>query len=303
MPNIWTHILFAEDICMKIEIDELLATSERFLYLGAQGPDPFFYYNFWPKLKDHGVNNLGLQLHKEECGRFLMDLIIQGASLKNHKQAYILGFVSHHILDRVTHPYIHYKAGYDGNKHQALEVAIDTIMLEKQRHVQTWKVPVAPLIRLTRRERKELSTLLEPTISKYYFSRNLPKRFIEKSFKDLVNAQRILFDPHGWKNKWLGSLVSSFSHQPIEDHIDYLNSERTIWHHSATYEQHTDSFNDLYLEALEEASTLILLILHYWTTKEHKTIKEVELLLQNISYDTGTPLAQNHDNLFSNPIV
>ncbi|GGF16187.1 hypothetical protein GCM10010954_13530 [Halobacillus andaensis] len=303
MPNIWTHILFVEDLCINIERDDLLATSERHLYLGAQGPDPFFYYNFWPKIKDRGVNDLGLTLHKEKCGDFLIDLIKQGASFKNNKQAYILGFVSHHILDRITHPYVHYKAGYEGNKHQALEVAIDTLMLEKHRHIQTWQTAVSPLIRLKRAERKEIASWLKPTIEKHYSPGHLPKHFIEKSFKDMAVAQRVLFDPYGWKNKWLGSMVSSFSHQPISDRADYLNTNRYSWRHSATYEPYNESFEDLYHQALKEASTLFETILDYWSPQQHTPLEKVKSLVQHISYDTGTPLAEKHDNLYSDPIV
>ncbi|MCP3026776.1 zinc dependent phospholipase C family protein [Halobacillus sp. A5] len=303
MPNVWTHILFAEDICMNIGRNDLLEASETFLYLGAQGPDPFFYYNFWPMGNDHGVNDLGLQLHKEKCGDFLLELIENGRFLKNRKQAYILGFVSHHILDRITHPYVHYKSGYEGNKHQELEVAIDTLMLSKHRHVQTWKTTVSPLIRLRRIERKEVATMLEPSINNHYSPESLPKHFIEKSFKHMAAAQRILFDPFGWKNKWFGPLVSSFSHQPIADQVDYLNSKGETWHHSATFERRTESFEDLYNQAKEEASALFALILDYWSKEEEKTRKEIENVVQNISYDTGTPLIQNHDNFYSEPIV
>ncbi|MFC7320157.1 zinc dependent phospholipase C family protein [Halobacillus campisalis] len=302
MPNIWTHILFAEDLCMKLEREDLLATSERSLYLGAQGPDPFFYYNFWPKASDHGVPEAGMQLHTMNCGDFLIEMIERGKSRKHNSQAYILGFVSHHMLDRITHPYIHYKSGYEGNKHQALEVAIDTIMMEKHRRVITWLTPVHPYINLSDQTVEEIESWLKACIENHY-DLDVPSSFIKKSFKDIVRAQRVLFDPYGYKNKLLGSAVSSFSHRPIVDDKDYLNMEQLMWRHSATNEVRRASFEQLYAQALEEACALYKEILLYWSEDSDARIETIKSMVQNISYDTGLPISLKAVNKYASPIV
>ncbi len=59
-----------------------------------------------------------------------MDLIERAKNRDDQVRAFVFGFITHHILDRNTHPYIHYRAGYEGNDHQKLEVFIDTLMME-----------------------------------------------------------------------------------------------------------------------------------------------------------------------------
>src|SRR5699024_11273193 len=69
----------------------------------------------------------------------LIDLIQVAKQRDKQMKAYVFGFITHHLLDRSTHPYIHYRAGYEGSKHQKLEVQIDTLMMEKYHRLKTWK--------------------------------------------------------------------------------------------------------------------------------------------------------------------
>ena len=48
MPNSWTHILFCDDLIDTVKSSDELSQYSAYMKLGAQGPDPFFYYNFWP---------------------------------------------------------------------------------------------------------------------------------------------------------------------------------------------------------------------------------------------------------------
>src|SRR5699024_11620976 len=73
----------------------------------------------------------------KHCGPFLIDLIQVAKQRDKQMKAYVFGFITHHLLDRSTHPYIHYRAGYEGSKHQKLEVQIDTLMMEKYHRLKT----------------------------------------------------------------------------------------------------------------------------------------------------------------------
>ncbi|ARI78131.1 hypothetical protein HM131_15290 [Halobacillus mangrovi] len=304
LPNIWTHILFADTLCEKIDREDLLNTSAAPLHVGAQGPDPFFYHNFWPFLPDDQVEEVGMKLHTEQCGPFLLDMIERGTYHKNPIQAFILGFVSHHILDRTTHPYIHYHAGYEENKHQELEVIIDTLVLNKYKGIRTWKTPVHKEIAMGH-WKKPMTDLLESLIETHYpgISDRYPNDFVEKSYSHIRIAQRVLYDPWGWKNKRFSSLVGPFSHQPIEKELDYLNEQRTSWHHPATNEEMVDSFLDLYEVALTEGKQAFVDILSYWNDPQQVKWEKIKSIIGNVSYDTGKPLEENHTNQYSKPIV
>ncbi|MFD1361367.1 hypothetical protein ACFQ4A_06765 [Lentibacillus salinarum] len=62
----------------SIENPRSFLHNEAYMKFGAQGPDPFFYYNFWPWIKEEPFNHIGLKLHQEKCGQFLMDLVDKG---------------------------------------------------------------------------------------------------------------------------------------------------------------------------------------------------------------------------------
>lgn len=305
MPNIWTHILFVDQLCVDLKRTDLLKTSSATLHMGAQGPDPFFYHNYLPFHPDQNISDIGMALHTESCGEFLLNMIQKGLDEKNTIQAYILGFVSHHVLDRHTHPYIHYHAGYVENKHQELEVLLDTEMLKRKRQQKTWKTPVHKEIRITKQQSRKISSLLKPLIAIHYPEKSevANKEVIEKSLCHIQSAQRVLYDPWRWKNSLFGSLVSSYSHQPIKKSRDYLNESRGEWRHSATHELRTDSFLDLYEKALIEGRKLFQYILIYWAFQDVETLSNIEKLVGNISYDTGEPLEKSLDNRYSRPIV
>lgn len=303
MPNIWTHILFCEEIMDATYASHPYPQYDAYMKLGAQGPDPFFYYNFWPWMKDTAANELGTILHTKECGAFLMDLIEQAKNDHPFIQAYVFGFVTHHILDRNAHPYIHYRAGYKGNDHQKLEVIIDTIMMEKYQHIKTWKVPVYKEVDVGYSMHKELIQFLHQTIKRHFPEVTFEgPAYIQKSYRDMKRALKILFDPLGWKNALLKSLIAAYSHQPIKDNTDYLNLSHTTWFHSATNEPCSKSFIDLYDQGRVEGITILSEIMSYWNN-EHDNRENIMRLLGNFSYDTGKPLALNVKNKFSKAIV
>ncbi|CDQ21132.1 zinc dependent phospholipase C family protein [Halobacillus karajensis] len=304
MPNTWTHILFADQLCEDLGREDILKTSSTVLHMGAQGPDPFFYHNFLPFLPNKKVPEIGRILHTEKCGPFLLDMIERGKTAKNTLQVYILGFLSHHILDRHTHPYIHYHAGYVAHKHQELEVIIDTILLKRERNQHSWKTPVHKEIKIGK-EIVPITSLLEsllrvhfPTIHEKYKTKD-----IYHSFLHMQAAQRVLYDPWKWKNVWFHSLVSPFSHQPIVEHRDFLNEDRLEWNHPATFEKRNESFLDLYEFAIDEGRTLFQNTFDYWESSDISLLSEIQKDVANISYDTGEPLETSLRNQYSSPIV
>ena len=304
MPNIWTHILFCEDVVDTVKKPYPFSQYETYMKLGAQGPDPFFYYNFWPWKKDEPVHEVGMAMHTKNCGDFLMDMIIAAKDMRVEVQAYVAGFVTHHVLDRNTHPYIHYRAGYEGSDHQKLEILIDTIMMDKYHNLKSWKAPVYKEIDVGRSLNKDVLNLLHEKINKHYpeLHRESPN-YIQKAYKDMRLALKILADPLGWKNVILGSLISSYSHRPIKGNVDYLNLNETIWHHPATNEPCNQSFISLYNKGRVEAIAILTEVQNYWNHNSVEAEETLRGLINNISYDTGKPLRLNLTNKYSDPIV
>lgn len=303
MPNIWTHILFCQEMVDAMQTKPTFLEDTTYLNLGAQGPDPFFYHHFWPWMKKDSVNEIGTLLHTKHCGDVIMDLIMFSKDQNDHVKAYVFGFVTHHVLDRHTHPYIHYRAGYEGSNHQKLEVRIDTLIMKKYKHINTWEYPVHKKIDVGSKIDQDLQNLLHTTIKKHFPEvEQETSRYIQKAYKDMKLAFKILSDPYGWKNVLLGPLISAYSHRPIKDSIDYLNEHRQKWHHSANNEVSTKSFLDLYSEAKTEGFDILSELLNYWNHEEDRASKLRELI-GHISFDTGLPLSLGLSNSYSDPIV
>lgn len=305
MPNIWTHILFCEEIVDAIgDGKSPFFKYEAIMKLGAQGPDPFFYYNFWPWVKNEPVNRIGKLMHTQKCGPFLMDLIIAAKHMEKQARAYVFGFVTHHILDRNTHPYVHYHAGYEANNHQKLEVIIDTAMMQKYHNLKTWKSPVFKEIDVGFILDKTIVELLHATIRKHYPEINRDSAsYIQKAYRDMKLALWILADPHGWKNAILRSYIAPFSHQPIKIKKDYLNLNHATWHHPATNEPSSKSFIELFEQAKAEGMDIMSAIISYWEDEGDNNLSQLQKQIGNISYDTGKPLELYLINKYSDPII
>ncbi|GIO21614.1 zinc dependent phospholipase C family protein [Oceanobacillus sp. J11TS1] len=304
MPNIWTHIFFVEDACTSLSSNLHNSSNRQALFLGAQGPDPFFYYRFWPWLSNQKVGqSIGNALHTEKCGPFLMYLIEKAQQASDETKAYVMGFLTHHFLDRHTHPYIHYCAGYKGSKHQKLETIIDTKMALKHRQMELWKHPAYIEIDVGKTLPTEISQLLDTSIRKFYPGLSYQLSDIQTAYQDMIVAQKLFADPSGWKNKLLKPFIQSYSHRPVNENIDYLNEEKVPWIHSATGEIHAESFEELYTTALDDIVSVLPVVTDYWNDPTESTKKQLNRRISNISYDTGTHLANNFKNRFSVPIV
>lgn len=304
MPNIWTHILFCEDVIDTVGRIYPFSKHENYMRLGSQGPDPFFYYNFWPWIKDEPIHDVGIALHTSQCGSFLLDMIEFAKDCDSKIKAFVVGFITHHVLDRNTHPYIHYRAGYEGNAHQRLEIQIDTLLMDKFHNLKTWKTPVYKEIDIGRKLDDKIVKLLFQLINKHYPSlKKTDSTYIKKAYRDMLFAWRILADPTGIKNKILGRFISAYSHQPINNDTDYLNEQKTTWLHPATKEPSTKSFLELYQESRIEGIDIITETLNYWENGSIYSMKKLKKLISNISYDTGKLLHLQLENKYADPIV
>lgn len=139
MPSLITHYLFCQ---------QYLKNNTKELLLGAQGPDPFFYYGylnpFRKNIKD--VRNFGNYLHDIDpfiSFSFMLNYIRnQNTKEKNILFEYFKGMVAHYILDRNCHPMVFYFTGFKKENsddsvdnymilHSTMETSIDVLYQEK----------------------------------------------------------------------------------------------------------------------------------------------------------------------------
>ncbi|WP_221568814.1 zinc dependent phospholipase C family protein [Alkalihalobacillus sp. TS-13] len=307
MPNVWTHIYFGEVVLKRSGIIDLNEKSEPYFNFGTQGPDPFFYHNFWP-WKETSVTEVGDRIHHEHCGDFLLKLIdhtkerLEDAKLT----AFTTGFITHHILDRNTHPYINYRSGTKGNRHQKLEIIIDTFMMKKYKNIETWNTPVYKELAIGKKLHEPIEKMLEEKISDTFpeLHEKMPAGYVQQSYQHMQKALRVLYDPLGWKNKLLKEKVQPFSYQKHVDDVDYLNESKTPWKHPAqSDEHHEESFMELFENAVDEGTEILTLLKGYWYDDNMEQYEKLKEKLGNVCYDVGKDLSLRLENKQYEPIL
>lgn len=141
MPDFWTHILGGELVTKEMKDDkekkyvEMINNHQELFNLGCEGPDIFFYNDFWPWISDKRGPEIGDRLHKEKVTtlfktslNFLKDS--QGGKEFPQLFAYLSGLIVHYALDKGIHPFI-YQETDDYPEHKNLEINIDTYLTNK----------------------------------------------------------------------------------------------------------------------------------------------------------------------------
>ena len=151
MPSSITHEMIARE-AKDLLPDELQQAVERapdYYFLGAQGPDLFFFYAPLNK-KEY---NLGKTLHR---GKLYLWFSAMLANLKTRPEkdydkclAYALGFCTHLSADVAFHPFVYAyldKTGAHKRVHQQIENDWDVYFLKKLRDVSAfrYRFPFSP---------------------------------------------------------------------------------------------------------------------------------------------------------------
>ena len=128
MPTTYTHWHFGKE-CIEILPDELkkIVDDHRDLYdIGVHGPDIFFY-----DLLHKDVSKYASTAHTDTAMLFFENAAEVYAQYdeKDEMMAYILGFLTHFVLDSTCHGYIERKAEVSGITHNVIEAEYDGHMI------------------------------------------------------------------------------------------------------------------------------------------------------------------------------
>ncbi|ERJ12426.1 zinc dependent phospholipase C family protein [Haloplasma contractile] len=312
MPDIVTHATFAKDVCEKLEdkkLSELIKNHEDLFYLGAQGPDVFFYNDFQPTRKQKRGPKVGSMMHVNKVRDFFIEAFNYiKFNYDERLYVYMLGFVCHHALDRNAHPYIFHVTGeYDKTDHKTrefrgnhlrLERAIDSIFIkERWNENKPSRFKVYHEILKYKSMPDVFIPFFNKTLEKVYDVKDFGEVFIDAT-KDFKSYFKVIYDRHGIK-KMLASIVdlifnrkgalvfrTMFYYKNVRNKVDYLNLENRKWSHPVYPEEtHNTSFLDMYSKGTEEATSQFNIINQY--IKDEKSKEELSISIPDVSYSTG----------------
>lgn len=134
MPSSITHELIAEAAAEEFpeEIRRLAGDHPDYFFLGAQGPDLFFFYRFIQRKEQ----NFGKFLHRHrplECFEYFAKKVREG---NDRMRAYIAGYITHYATDVAFHPFVYaYLERLNAGKleHQQIESDWDVYFLRSRR--------------------------------------------------------------------------------------------------------------------------------------------------------------------------
>lgn len=270
MSMIWTHIQFSEDVIDSIQKTDDYSKYERYMKLGTQIKNLNDLLNSQSFKHD---NLKGETVHSPESYHLLLKKIKSAKNKPKHVQAFIIGVITHYVLEQKVQPYIKQLNRKINCYEINAKAQIDTLIMKKTYKLNTWKTPVYNEINVGFFIDKFIVKLLSEV--KHPFSKN-----IQKMYWRLNILLRYYFDPYGWKTKLLPS------YQPIykpylhsQNGIDYLNESHSKWIDITTNEISTKSFSQLYDKAELEATVLLNEIVKYWNSSSNQVNDNIRQLL------------------------
>lgn len=303
MPDILTHILFAEsvrDLIKDTNVKQFIDDNEKLYNLAAQGPDFLFYYKPWNPFSG-AIRETGEKMHHIETARFFTDAVNMLKTLSGNDYeallVYIMGFMCHYYCDKSAHPYVYsmiesgcYTTEGDRKKltHYEIEATIDTRLWNEEKRLTATRTNVSELLKID-----ELPVVIAEYLSKYIYDTQsivISSMELNKSVSNMMKVLDILFDPEDKKKKVLNKLPLPRKCYIDNAHrdIDVLNLKKRQWkmpgHEEIAYEL---SVGEIFTEAIEQCSKIINLITDMLENGSELNLYET---IPNEDYCTREPL-------------
>lgn len=276
MAYFLTHIILADEVMKRIEsrrISEGVKKRRSLYHLGAQGPDPLYFYDCFPGRGKVALKELGNAMHEEKTEAFLLKGFSKLQDVSYNKRwmniaIYLCGFICHITLDRLLQPYMYWAAGHwiwgvDGTPrdvtHQQVEIALDVIYWGEKKGRHAYKEKTSKLVNIGRHWPEGVSDFLVEAFREIYGT-EVSEKALNKILRDFYRGHDLLYDPKGWKKavvNWLESFTGGGIKPPRypypaepDDTIDWANRKKRTWFNPfAEGETHESSVDEIMEEA------------------------------------------------------
>ena len=309
MPATITHTFFAKDlydilpgkITTKLDFDRCKMFS--------QSTDSLMFYNLFSIIPGKKIRDFQFYFHTHKTQDFFINLLNYVRDVKIDDPdvySFIVGYISHYVLDSNVHPYIVYKTGmFDkrrpstykyNNVHHFMETFLDNDIVRRRLRVNPYKYDFTKYCFDTREFSKKLNKTIDYTFYTTFQVKNMSKIYYKSLKQEKVYFKLLRQDKYGIK-KNIYKLIDTFTprsfyrfeaisyHMPLVDRHNFLNNDHRLWRNPTTYDMTSnESFVDLYLKSLKQAKTLICSTFDFLDGKD----VDLEKLFPNVSYLSGS---------------
>ena len=301
MPSVLTHYGFNKEVFdNKISF---LKNNEDVYLVGAQGPDPFFFYGIVPFFKSKNskeVRKYGTTLHKlvpSDVFAFFFEYASKNED-KDVLYAYILGAGLHYVLDRKLHPYVFYKTGFSEDKKQKKKYFVDHTLFETHLDVllmndryRKYKVSSFESIRCDDDKIEEVSEMYCALAKEKVKDEKINDDSFEDAYNHMFKIEKLLYSKRGIKKGIVNFLFkktpfNTMMHPRIvkdDNVIDYLNLKKEKWRDPSTEATYNKSVIDLIEEAKLESEKWFRIVNDYYVGKGN--YEELKMFINDFIYD------------------
>lgn len=273
MPDFWTHITAGNDIKKRIKdekVKKLINDNQELFNLACQGPDPFFYNEFWPWIKNKEGPSQADLIHHSSGEVIFRNLLLYYkyrdvlekdelpvSEKKKNLLTYFFGFAAHFAVDSVCHPFVIKNCGPE-SRHKLFEMKLDKYIVEKKLNKNVLKLNPIKYINYKDgiEEIIEFYTFLYPKLS----DEKISTKLINNAYHDFKTFLKIFYDPN--KTKYpLFIILNHFIDADLASYNFYLAEKRDYW--DENFEKLYKQFDILYYFSLNKGICLIENIMAY----------------------------------------
>jgi len=233
VPSHITHALFGYK---ALEAAHIEVSSLPYFTLGCQGPDMFLH----GRTTNPSSIPIGRALHHSLFGNFIQAMVQTAHSIEHNWEreidSFILGYITHALLDRATHPYINYVSGWGPKHHMChpfLERLIDSWALPQVTQDTVALMDLGP----------DIPQFLQAVLSSALEKVDLGTEYTSSQIKGSYHAtMRILRFTDGWKPELIKQILEiekehgrrrllGLLRPETIPPLDFLNLEHKQWVH------------------------------------------------------------------------
>ncbi|HPW52745.1 MAG TPA: zinc dependent phospholipase C family protein [Erysipelotrichaceae bacterium] len=305
MPSVLAHCLCGEDAvssCNSLILKKMVRGNEDIFCLGCQGPDPFMFYHHFPfqsRDRIEAVRKCSSLIHKNRINDFFAALLNYAREEEDEQLfVYIAGFLAHHALDSIAHPYVFYQTGsvYKNTirLHQILENQIDLAIL-KLKKIKPENYRADRKIVKLKDSVLKIAEMMVHSIREI-FNHEVAAEEVKESYDDMARIEKVLTDPKGNKLKLFKILerltkkpnpaVSMMLPSKYDEKLDAMNNSRKLWHSPCDMnEESQETFKELYDKAVRQTKEVFDLLGRY--IKKEVDVQPILEIVANRNYDSG----------------